>query len=149
MNIRFATSYDAKAIAKNNIMLAKETENLVLDENQAIIGTQMLLDKENKYGFYLIVEDKEDIIGQMLITTEWSDWRNKEIWWIHRIYVEKKHRNTGIFTQMVQRLWQLAQQKQVYAIRLYVHENNTFAQIVYSTMEFTQAPFIIYQKFLD
>jgi len=149
MNIRYAKLYDIPTIAKNNVMLAKETENLTLNEDKALLGTREVFDKDKNRGFYLVMEEHENIIGQMLITYEWSDWRNQDIWWVHRVYVVKKYRNNGVFTQMMQKLRDLAQQKQVYAIRLYVHENNTLAHTIYSANGFSEAPFIIYQNLLE
>ena len=57
-------------------------------------------------GFYLIAENDNNIIGQIFITEEWSDWRNANIWWIHRIYVQEIWRNRGVFTSLIQKIRQ-------------------------------------------
>ena len=144
MQIRRATLIDAERIAQNNVKLADEIENMHVNYAAALSGTKTLLQNNDK-GFYLVAEEEQSLIGQMMITYEWSDWRNKIIWWIHRIYVDKSWRHAGVFKQMLQELASLAAHHDVFTIRLYVLQENIDAIKIYEKMGMRLQPFLIYQ----
>lgn len=130
MNIRFATLNDAETIAKNSVLLAKESEDLDVTLNETLNGVKGILNDPVK-GFYLVAEDKGDIIGELMITYEWSDWRGKNMWWIQSAYVDKTWRKKGVFKQLVEEVKKLAKENNVDIIRLYVHNENKNAMKVY------------------
>lgn len=130
MQIRHASIHDADAIIKNNILLAKESENETLKNSTVEKGVKTLL-KNSKKGFYLLAEEDEIIIGQLMITFEWSDWRNTDIWWIQSVYVHKQFRRKGVFTALFNKVRSQAQKQKIPLLRLYVHKDNRSAQQVY------------------
>jgi len=145
MIIRKATVKDVDAISKNNICLAKETEARIIEEHIVQKGVKNVFLHEGN-GFYLIAEENKRIIGQIFITIEWSDWRNQSIWWLHRIFVQKKYRKQKVFTSLFQKVKQLAEKNDVYALRLYMMDNNESALKIYSKLGFEHTHFLILQK---
>ncbi len=130
MNIRFATIDDAETIAKNSILLAKESEGLKVTYDEALKGVKGILTDPIK-GFYLVAEEDGNIVGELMITYEWSDWRGKYIWWIQSAYVDKIWRKKGIFKKLVDEIKKLAKEKNIDIIRLYVYNHNKNAMKVY------------------
>jgi GNAT superfamily N-acetyltransferase len=145
MNIRKARPTDAEAIAVFNILLAKESEETILDDMTIRTGVHAILSHQKK-GFYIVAEEKGVVIGQLMVTFEWSDWRNSNIWWIGSVYVQKQWRKKKIFTKLFEYIQQQAQKNNVSILRLYTHENNTVAQTVYQQIGMRKEPYIIYQK---
>ena len=145
MNIRKAILGDAEAIATQNILLAKESEQLILYVKTVFAGVNALL-SDKKKGFYIVAEEDNEIIGQMMITFEWSDWRNANIWWIQSVYVQKKWRKKKIFTKLFDYIQQQACQHHVSILRLYTYESNTVAQAVYQQIGMQKEPYMFYQK---
>ncbi|KYK21935.1 hypothetical protein AYK25_02990 [Thermoplasmatales archaeon SM1-50] len=144
MKIRFAQQNDAHVIATQNMALAKESENIILDPDIVLAGVHSVLADINK-GFYLVVENNNKIIGQLMITTEWSDWRNKPIWWVQSVYVQKNWRKKGVFTKMLMKLRQYAKNQNVAFLRLYVCQSNHSALQVYKKVGWNQEPYEMYQ----
>jgi hypothetical protein len=91
MIIRKANINDAENIANHNIKLAKESEGLDISKEEALNGVKGILN-DSKKGFYLVAEHDDKIVGELMITYEWSDWRGKNIWWIQSAYVKKPWR---------------------------------------------------------
>jgi ribosomal protein S18 acetylase RimI-like enzyme len=133
MNIRPANLADAPTIAEFNIAMAKETEDITL--NPAVIGPgvrAVLADLAK--GFYFVAEDAGRVVGQLMITHEWSDWRNGDIWWIQSVYVHPDFRRRGIFTALHKHAAVAAGAAGAIMLRLYVHEENTGAQETYQRL---------------
>jgi len=134
---------DAEAIAIQNIYLAKESEHILLNLETVLSGVKALL-SDKKKGFYLVAEENDSIIGQLMITFEWSDWRNKPIWWVQSVYVQKKWRKKGIFTQLLDYIQQKARRQGVMFLRLYMHKQNKSALKVYEKTGWKQDPYMVY-----
>jgi GNAT superfamily N-acetyltransferase len=147
MKIRLANINDSDEIAQNNVDLAYEIEQLELNFDDAFIGSRSVF--ENSNGFYVVADENNKIIGQMYITSEWSDWRNKNIWWIHRIYILREFRNRGIFKEMLKYLKAKAVLEDIFSIRLYVNELNKSAIEIYNKIGLYKTPFIIYQDKIE
>jgi len=130
MKIRMATKEDAKAITSQNIALAKESENIILNTETVLAGVKALL-SDKKKGFYLVAEENNIIVGQVMITVEWSDWRNKPIWWVQSVYIQKDSRKKKVFTQLLAYVRQKACRQGVAFLRLYAHKDNISALDVY------------------
>jgi GNAT superfamily N-acetyltransferase len=143
MKIRKARLRDAAAIASQNILLAKETEHIILKPETILTGVKTLLTDATK-GFYLVAEENNAIIGQAMITVEWSDWRNKPIWWVQSVYVQKKWRRKGVFTQLLHTIQQQARKQGVAFLRLYVHDKNLPALRSYEKSGWTPEPYKLY-----
>ena len=133
MIIRKANINDAKTIANHNIKLSKESENLHITVEESLKGVYGILNDPVK-GFYLVLEKGENILGELMITYEWSDWRGKNMWWIQSAYVKKDWRKKGIFKKLVKEIQNLAKKEHVDIIRLYVHNHNKNAMKVYEKL---------------
>ncbi len=145
ITIRPATQQDADVIVSQNLVLAKESENMILDEKLVYAGVHALLKDKNK-GFYIVAEENHRIIGQLMITVEWSDWRNKPIWWVQSVYIQKEWRNKKVFTQLISFIQSQALEQKVAFLRLYVHHENQTAVLVYEKSGWTKEPYLFYQK---
>jgi len=99
MFIRLANLDDAEAIAENNVLLANESEKLDISFEKTLGGVKRVVSDPGK-GFFLIVEEDDIIVGQLMITFEWSDWKNKTIWWLQSVYVRENYRLKGIFKHL-------------------------------------------------
>jgi len=131
IKVRPATLEDAEFLVRGNAQLALETENLSLDVARLRQGVQALLENPER-GFYLIGEINNTRAGQMLITYEWSDWRNGVFWWIQSVYSVPEFRRRGVFRAIYAQAEALArQQGNVCGLRLYVEAHNQGAHATY------------------
>ena len=147
MIIRNAKIDDAEQIAKNNVLLARESENANVEYETTLKGVKEVLKDKNK-GFYLVAEKNNKIIGQLLVTYEWSDWRDKQIWWLQSIYVIPSERRRGVMRKMIDKILDEAKKRKIYALRLYVHKNNGNAIKAYEKIGMEKKPYNIYQLLL-
>lgn len=129
--VRVATQTDAEFLVRGNASMALETEGLSLDLDRLRDGVNALFDKPDR-GVYYVAEIGGKRAGQMMITYEWSDWRNGDFWWIQSVWVEKAFRGQGVFTAMYRFVETLARTTQgVAGLRLYVEHENHRAQSTY------------------
>jgi len=138
MKIRRAKLTDAAVIAEFNARMAWETERRRLKPKTVRSGVRNLL-KDPSKGRYFVAEierkGKRSVAGQLLITYEWSDWRNGNFWWIQSVYVPKEFRGQGIFRALFEHVTTLARsRKDVCGLRLYVEEENASAQRTYKRL---------------
>ncbi len=134
LTIRWAGPGDRDAIAKNNRATALETEKMELNERTSLLGVSAVFDNPSR-GFYLLAEAEEKIVGQLMITYEWSDWRNGLFWWIQSVYVDPEWREKGVFSALYTYLKEKAQNDpEVCGLRLYVFHRNDIAQNVYTEL---------------
>jgi L-amino acid N-acyltransferase YncA len=96
VRIRPATIDDLDAIVNGNLALAVETEHLQLDRATLTEGVRSLLEQRVP-GRYWVAERGDSVIGQLMVTFEWSDWRNRMVWWIQSVYVAADARREGVF----------------------------------------------------
>lgn len=143
MLIRLANKDDAKQIAENNILLAKETENMDICYKDAFEGAIKVIEDINK-GFYIVAEE-DGIIGQLMVTYEWSDWRAKQIWWLQSIYVRKEYRKKGVMKMLIEKVKEMALKNNAIILRLYVYERNNSAIKAYERIGMRRMPYIIYE----
>ncbi len=145
INIRRAAPADAAFIAESNAALALESEGRTLDDAQLRPGVAAILADES-LGFYLIAEINGQPAGQLMITYEWSDWRNGTFWWIQSVYVRPQHRRRGVYRALHRHAAAAAQATgSVCGLRLYVEQDNTTAQQVYAQMGMTQTRYYMYE----
>ena len=136
VSIRRATVDDVAIIAQFNLALARETEDRVLDSARVQAGVAALLADEQKGRYWVAISD-DRVVGQIMITTEWSDWRNGTMWWIQSVYVDADHRRRGIFSALHRHVESLARSdSQCIGIRLYVEHENARAQKTYVSLDF-------------
>ena len=131
ITIRQATITDSAVIARFNALMADETEHMRLDQERLKAGAESLLQDPSK-GVYYLAERNNVVVGQMMITYEWSDWRNGTFWWIQSVYVESNARGSGVFRALFGHVHSLAKsQKDVCGLRLYVERTNDRAKRTY------------------
>lgn len=146
MSVRSATLSDAPRITEFNALMAKETENLDLDLVRLRSGVENVLRDPSK-GTYYVAEMDDSIVGQTLITYEWSDWRNGTFWWIQSVYVQQEFRGKGVFKAIYKRIQALATAaKDVCGLRLYVEEHNTRAQQTYERLGMKKTYYDLYEE---
>jgi len=144
--IRFAQQDDIPSIVKFNTTMAMETEDITLNISTVRSGVEAVL-KDNKRGNYIIAEHEEVPIGQLLITKEWSDWRNKYFWWIQSVYVQPEFRKQNIYRKLYQKVVDSAiESKNVCGIRLYVDRQNVVARKVYHKMGMEKSNYLLFEK---
>ena len=145
MNIRKGIRSDTQTIAEFNAAMAIETEHLHLDLSRLILGVNGLFDNPDK-GFYLVAENNGSVVGQMMITYEWSDWRNGIFWWIQSVYVAPEFRKQKIYHTLYEHAVELAkEQKNVCGLRLYVEKENERAHRVYEKLGLTLTNYDMYE----
>ncbi len=133
-SVRPATLADAPTIAEFNRRLAIETEAKTLDAATLGAGVAAILADRNK-GRYFVADQQGEVIGQMMITYEWSDWRNGWIWWLQSVYVRADCRRIGVFRALfAEVVAQAKRERDVVAIRLYVEKENAAAQATYKSL---------------
>ena len=134
MMIRNAQTKDIETIAGFQLAMAKETENLELNPDVVIKGVKSVIDDPSK-GFYILTENKSEVVASLMITLEWSDWRAQTIWWIQSLYVKPENRRQGIYKNMYAHLKILMKNDEsIGGIRLYVDKTNITAQKVYEAL---------------
>jgi len=145
--IRTGTLKDLQTIAAFNSAMAEETEGRALQKDIILPGVEAVLQDPLK-GFYLLAEDEGKIIGQLMITFEWSDWRNGNIWWIQSVYVQPEARRKGVYKSLYEEVCRIALKSKVTGIRLYVDEFNDDAQKVYSSLGMRESHYVMYEAIL-
>ena len=130
---------DAPIIIEFNAALAWETEHLRLDPQTLERGVRAGLEDPAK-ARYFVAEVDDRVVGQLMLTLEWSDWRNGEIWWIQSVYVHPDLRRRGVFAALYRHVEQLAREAGAVGLRLYVVRDNATGQATYRQlgMELTE-----------
>ncbi len=137
---------DAAIIADFNIRLARETEDMQLDAAVVQAGVEALV-RDPAKGTYFVAEVGGEVVGQVLITYEWSDWRNGNFWWLQSVYVDEASRGKGIFKTLY--TYVVTEAKiagNVCGIRLYVDGHNATAQKAYEWLGLKKSNYEIYER---
>ena len=148
LHIRLAEPRDLESLVTFNLALARETEGRQLDRALLQAGVESLLADSSK-GFYAVMEHRPSgrAIGQLLITFEWSDWRNAVFWWLQSVYVQKEWRRRGVFKQLYDYVLREGKRRgNVAGIRLYVEQDNAVAQGVYAHVGLSAAPYKMFEN---
>jgi ribosomal protein S18 acetylase RimI-like enzyme len=135
VTVRDAHKKDINSIVEFQINMAEETENLILHEDVITPGVEAVFDDHNK-GRYFVAEYEDDIAGSLLITYEWSDWRNGMVLWIQSVYVKTEYRGKAIFKAFYKHIQKIMNDnpEEYKGIRLYVDKTNIGAQKVYDAV---------------
>jgi len=143
LEIRLATIADCDVIVDYNCRLAEETENKQLDRDAVTLGVSALLTDERK-GRYFVACHQGQIVGQLMHTFEWSDWRNGDLWWIQSVFVDPDFRRQGVYRRLYQHLVQLSESDaNVAGIRLYVEVENHRAQQTYENLGMSKPGYLV------
>ena len=144
--IRKALLTDAETIADFNSAMALETEGKSLNKEKINAGVANLFNHP-EYGFYIVAEAGNRVVGCLLITYEWSDWRNGLIWWIQSVYIHPDFRRQGIYRQMYTFIKNLASfENNVRGFRLYVEKENRIAQNTYRNLGMEETVYNMYEE---
>ncbi len=144
--VRRAVPADAAVIAEFNSRLARETEGLTLDPATLHAGVEAGLADERK-ALYFVAVEADQVLGQLMLTREWSDWRNGWMWWIQSVYVRAEARRRGIFRALYQHVVEAARaDPEVIGLRLYVEHANTRAQATYERLGMTRTGYLVFER---
>lgn len=146
MNIRKATIADLQAIVDFNQAMAFETEGKKLDSAVLTAGVSAMLQNDQK-GFYLVAELDNEIAASLMVTYEWSDWRNGTFYWIQSVYVRPQDRRKGLYSALYEEVKTLAQgNDDVCGYRLYVEKENEPAQKTYEALGMHETHYLMYES---
>lgn len=145
MNIRRARLEDLDTIVEYNYNLAYETEHKKLDKVTLTQGVRNIIQDENK-GIYHVCEINKKVVGQIMYTYEWSDWRNGTFIWIQSVYVDKEYRGQGVFKALYSKVKEVCDSSSEYVgIRLYVEKENYTAQNTYKSLGMEECNYFMYE----
>ena len=145
---RLAVADDAATLAGFNQAMALETEAKVLPDAVALPGVEEAL-RDAVHGFYVVADTGDEIVGSLLVTYEWSDWRNGRIWWIQSVYVRPGHRRRGVYRALHEFVRARARSTGgVVGLRLYVERDNAAAQRTYAALGMHETPYLVYEETL-
>lgn len=146
LSIRRAELRDASDIAEFNRSMAMETEAKRLIPERIQAGVLRLL-ADSSLGFYLVAEHKERIVGCLMVTNEWSDWRNGLFWWVQSVYVVTGWRRKGVYRRLYDFLREMAEAEPgVCGFRLYVEKENAVAHMTYQSLGMLRTDYLIYEE---
>ena len=145
VKIRVAKQRDVTSLVNFNQLMASETENKMLDQATLEKGVGNLINDTNK-GFYLVAEINHQVIGSLMVTTEWSDWRNATFWWIQSVYIVPEYRRKGIYAKLYTHVKALAEQQNVCGFRLYVEKDNEIAQKTYLSLGMLESHYLMFEE---
>ncbi|HET6470604.1 MAG TPA: N-acetyltransferase [Pseudomonadales bacterium] len=145
--IRRGTHADADLLTRFNHAMAQESEDKPLDLARLKAGITALLDSPAD-GYYLIADDERgEPAGALMLTFEWSDWRNGRFWWIQSVYVRPEHRRKGVYSALHAHVRDAARaDPKACGLRLYVERENTGAQATYRAMGMVETHYRLYEE---
>lgn len=144
--IRESRESDAGALVRFNMAMAEETEGKTLDQEVVSAGVRNLLNDPAR-GFYLVAESAGEVVGSLMVTVEWSDWRNGFFWWIQSVYIRPEWRRRGVYHRLHE--WvrsKAATADNVCGLRLYVDRDNRLAQDVYGRLGMTETSYQVFEE---
>lgn len=145
-SIRQAIHADLEILFQFNLAMAKETENLDLPEDILRKGIKAGLDDPHRATYFVAIDTME-IVGSLMITPEWSDWRNSFVAWIQSVYIKPSHRRKGVYAALYQHIVNLVNSTENYGgIRLYVDKTNTNAIKTYSALGMNGEHYQLFEK---
>jgi ribosomal protein S18 acetylase RimI-like enzyme len=143
--IREAKESDIPSLLDFQLKMALETENITLEISSLTLGVHRLF-KDPTKGRYYVAEENSEVVGCLMTTYEWSDWRNGSVLWIQSVYVPKEHRSNGVYKKMYSYIQQLVENDpDLKGIRLYVDKTNQAAQHTYSKLGMNGEHYTVYE----
>jgi ribosomal protein S18 acetylase RimI-like enzyme len=146
MRLRLARRADAQAIVDFNSAMALETEGKRLLPEVIGAGVRSLL-RNPRAGFYVVAQHEKLLVGALMITKEWSDWRNGTFWWIQSVYVRPAFRRQGVYKRLYRHVQAMAaKDKGVCGFRLYVERENRRAQKTYRALGMEKTRYLVFEE---
>jgi ribosomal protein S18 acetylase RimI-like enzyme len=134
IEIRKAQNSDCNSIVRFQEEMAWESERFRLDYNTVLKGVETALNNE-ALGIYYVAIVENEVVGSLLTTYEWSDWRNGTVLWIQSVYVDSSYRKKGVYSALYDHIRILvSEDESLKGIRLYVDESNITAREVYARL---------------
>jgi ribosomal protein S18 acetylase RimI-like enzyme len=145
VTVRSARPEDAPAISEFQLLMARETEGLELDPETVARGVGAVFADPGR-GEYFVAEAAGRVVGCLLVTPEWSDWRNGTVLWVQSLYVLPELRGQGVYRALYEHLQARVQSSpDLMGIRLYVDKRNTAAQRVYARLGMTREHYELFE----
>lgn len=145
MLVRIAKKTDVSAIVQFQMAMAEETENIKLHQPRVEKGVEEVIN-DNTKGRYYVAEKKGEIIGSLLTTYEWSDWRNGTVLWIQSVFILPEFRRKGVYSKMYSHLKEMVlQEESLKGIRLYADKDNKAAQKTYKKLGMSPDHYITFE----
>lgn len=144
IEVRPAQPADAATLVEFNRRLARETEGKDLDAATVSAGVAALLADEGK-GRYFVAMEGDQPVGQLMLTVEWSDWRNGPIYWLQSVYVRGDRRGAGVFRALWDHALAFAREHGARSVRLYVDRDNQAAQEVYRRIGMSASHYQVFE----
>jgi len=138
---------DVEALVEFNQAMARETEDKALSTEVVTRGVESLINNP-QYGFYVLAEADGAVVGALMVTFEWSDWRDAVFWWVQSVYVRPEHRRRGVYRKLYEHLKARARSQTeppVCGFRLYMEKNNEVARQVYEASGMQEARYLMYE----
>jgi GNAT superfamily N-acetyltransferase len=146
MEIRLATAGDLDSLVEFNQAMALETEGKHLNPEILRAGVASVFETDDK-GFYVVAQVGDEIVGGLLVTFEWSDWRNGWFWWVQSVYIRTRYRGQSIYSRMYEFVKDLAAGRgNVCGFRLYVEKENEHAQRVYAKLGMIETYYLMFEE---
>ena len=146
LHLRKAAMRDADTIARFNAQMAHETEGKELIPEVIGAGVRRLLDTPS-LGFYIVAEHSGRIVACLMLTNEWSDWRNGMFWWIQSVYVDKGFRRQGVYRRMYEHVRELAKNEPgICGFRLYMEKDNEVANATYTSLGMKETDYVLFEE---
>jgi len=145
MKIREATHSDIPSIIDFQLKMALETENLTLAIATLTQGVHKLF-KDPTKGRYYVAEENKQVVGCLMTTYEWSDWRCGTVLWIQSVYIDANYRGKGVYKKLYDHIQQMVlADLELRGIRLYVEKTNQTAQSVYEKLDMNGEHYQMYE----
>jgi ribosomal protein S18 acetylase RimI-like enzyme len=143
--VRSAGDSDIDRLVLFNQALARETEGRELDRKTLKAGVEAVL-AEPARGQYFVAQKAGEVVGQVMVTYEWSDWRNGSIWWVQSVYVSRHHRREGVYRLLHEYVRSLAREEKAVGMRLYTDSDNEAAQRTYHALGMRASDYLLYEE---
>ncbi|MGD9497387.1 MAG: N-acetyltransferase family protein [Armatimonadota bacterium] len=143
--IREAQAQDTPTIADFVLAMARDSEGVTLDPQTVAAAVQAVVAERGR-GVYYLAEVDGCLVGQTLVTTEWSDWNCREYWWLQSVYVRPDWRGKGVFDALYRQIVARACAAGAAAIRLYVHRDNGHARDAYTRVGMAESGYTIFEQ---
>ena len=144
-----AVSGNVPILVEFNLEMARETEGKELDPAVLLAGVKGVFENPGR-GFYLVAVSGDGVVGSLMVTKEWSDWRNGDFWWVQSVYDRPDFRKQGAFRKLYEKVREMAlEEKGVCGCRLYVEKENASAQAVYERRGFRETHYRLFEDSFD